>query len=228
MRKESVQIPIEKRDAVSGALAIPENWRPGGTAAIFAHGAANDMNHPLLVSVAESFAEAGCLSLRFNFLYRELGKKSVDTERRLSLAWDRAIGFLKNRSDLLSEKVVAVGKSLGGRIASQMASEGTLPAEGLIFLGYPLHAPGKTDRLRKEHLGRIGLPMLFFSGTRDPFGEAALMKRTVEALSEATLEVVPDGDHSLGLPKTAAANQKSVYRGVAASALDWLRRRNLL
>lgn len=221
---ESVQIPVEKEDAVSGELAIPDQWRPGGTAAVFAHGAANDMNHPLLVSLAESFSDAGCLSLRFNFLYREMGKKSVDTERRLSLAWERAIGFLGERSDLKPGHVIAVGKSLGGRIASQMAAEGSLPAEGLIFLGYPLHAPGKTDKLRTEHLGKIGLPMLFFSGTRDPFGEAALMKRTVEGLSEATLEVVPDGDHSLGLPKTAAADQESVYRGVAASALDWLRR----
>lgn len=228
MQKVSVQIPIEKEFAVSGELAIPDHWWPGGTAAVFAHGAANDMNHPLLVSVAESFAEAGCLSLRFNFLYRELGKKSVDTERRLGLAWERAIEFLKERSDLKPDRVVAVGKSLGGRIASQMAAEGTLPADALIFLGYPLHAPGKTDKLRAEHLCSIGLPMLFFSGTRDPFGEAALMKRTVEGLSEATLEVVPDGDHSLGLPKTAAANQESVYRGIAASALDWLRRRSLL
>lgn len=224
MQMESVQIPVEKEDAVSGELAIPDQWRPGGTAAVFAHGAANDMNHPLLVSLAESFSDAGCLSLRFNFLYREMGKKSVDTERRLSLAWERAIGFLGERSDLKPGHVIAVGKSLGGRIASQMAAEGSLPAEGLIFLGYPLHAPGKTDKLRTEHLGKIGLPMLFFSGTRDPFGEAALMKRTVEGLSEATLEVVPDGDHSLGLPKTAAADQESVYRGVAASALDWLRR----
>jgi predicted alpha/beta-hydrolase family hydrolase len=227
MQTESVQIPIEKEDAVSGELAIPDNWRPGGAAAVFAHGAANDMNHPLLVSVAESFAEAGCLSLRFNFLYRELGKKSVDTERRLSLAWERAIGFLGERSDLKPGRVVAVGKSLGGRIASQMAAEGTLPADALIFLGYPLHAPGKTDKLRNEHLGQINLPMLFFLGTRDPFGEAALMKRTAEGLSQATLEVVPDGDHSLGLPKTAAADQESVYQGVAASALEWLRRWNL-
>ena len=227
MQTESVRIPVEKDETVSGVLGFPDDWRPGGTAAVFAHGAANDMNHPLLISVAESFAEAGCLSLRFNFLYRELGKKSVDTERRLGLAWERAIGFLGERSDLKPDRVVAVGKSLGGRIASQMAAEGTLPADALIFLGYPLHAPGKTDKLRAEHLGSIGLPMLFFSGTRDPFGEAALMKRTVKGLSEATLEVVPDGDHSLGLPKTAAADQESVYRGVAASALDWLRRRNL-
>lgn len=224
MKTESVRIGLEGEETVSGAMGVPENWQPGGTAAVFAHGAANDMNHPLMVAVAEAMTEAGYLTLRFNFLYRELGKKSVDTERRLELAWERAIGFLGEREDLSPGRVVAVGKSLGGRIASQMAAEGKLPAEALIFLGYPLHAPGKSDRIRAEHLGRIGMPMLFFAGTRDPFAEIALLRRTVEGLPRATLEVVPDGDHSLGMPKSAAADQDSIYKGVAGFALDWLRR----
>jgi hypothetical protein len=228
MQSESVRIPLEKEETVSGALGIPDDGRPGGTAAVFAHGAANDMNHPLMVAAADALTRAGCLTLRFNFLYRELGKKSVDTERRLSLAWKRAIDFVRGRADLQPEKVVAVGKSLGGRIASQMAAAEDLPADGLIFLGYPLHAPGKTDRLRNDHLAGIGLPMLFFAGTRDPFAEIALLRRTVEGISQATLEVVPDGDHSLEPPKSAAAEPESVYQGVAASALDWLGRQNLL
>ena len=82
MQTESVWIPLEKQDTVSGELAIPDQWRPGGTAAVFAHGAANDMNHPLLVSVAESFAESGVLSLRFNILAMENMRGWIGLPRR--------------------------------------------------------------------------------------------------------------------------------------------------
>jgi uncharacterized protein len=224
MRTESVRIALENAREVSGAAGIPEDWKPGGPAAVFAHGMANDMNHPLMVAVAEAMTEAGYLTLRFNFLYRELGKQSADPEPRLMLAWERAIDFLRERSDLAPGRVAAVGKSLGGRIASRMAAAGTLSADALIFLGYPLHAPGKTDRLRDEDLGRIRMPMLFFAGTRDPFAEIALLRRTVEKLPRAVLETIPDGDHSLDMPKASATDPESVYRGVAAFALDWLRR----
>ena len=80
--------------------------------------------------------------------------------------------------------VLAGGKSLGGRIASMCVADG-MPAAGLVFLGYPLHPPGKPERLRAEHLERITVPMLFLQGTRDPFAKPELLAKVLEGLGEA-------------------------------------------
>jgi len=96
--------------------------------------------------------------------------------------------------------LVAGGKSLGGRIASMAVAEG-MPAEALVFLGYPLHPPGRTDKLRREHLADVRVPMLFLQGSRDAFAQPDLLAETVESLGDrATLMVVEGGDHSFRVP----------------------------
>jgi len=151
-------------------LDIPEGLsqvtRPG---VVLAHGAANDMQTPLLVDFASGLAQAGYPVLRFNFPYRDAGRKTPDNEKVLGRAWKAACGFLESQVDITLAGVVAAGKSLGGRIASQEVAAGMLEVKGLIFLGYPLHAPGRTHSLRDAHLDSITCPLLFIEGSRDPF-----------------------------------------------------------
>lgn len=117
--------------------------------------------------------------------------------------------------------MIAGGKSMGGRIASQVAARhGFTPAPGaLIYFGYPLHPPHQPAKRRDAHLGQITVPMLFLHGTRDPFGSPDEMQQLVATLPNATLHLVDGGDHSLVVKRKDSAD--SVERAVEAAA-GWL------
>jgi predicted alpha/beta-hydrolase family hydrolase len=115
------------------------------------------------------------------------------------------------------------GKSMGGRIASQIAAAGEDGVAGLVFLGYPLHPPGRPDKLRSEHLGRIRAPMLFVQGSRDAFGTPDELRAALAgAKAAAELLVVDGGDHSFKVPKRGALSQDQVYDGVLDEIVRWL------
>jgi uncharacterized protein len=168
---------------------------PGGALAslVVAHGAGAGMEHPLLAGFCRAIADAGVATMRFNFPYAEGGRRSPDTERVLRKAWLAAFEAARTASD---RPVLVGGKSLGGRIASMCVADG-MPAAGVVFLGYPLHPPGKPERIRDEHLDRIEVPMLFLQGTADPLARPELVAKVVRRLGDrATLQKIEDGDHS--------------------------------
>ncbi len=224
MRNEAVTIPVSETEKVSGILSIPDSGAPE-TGVIIAHGAGNDMNQRMLQYLAEGLADAGYPGLRFNFLYSDKGKKAPDTPALLTLAWEGAFRFLAAHPDFRIKHVITAGKSMGGRIASQMIAEGKLAAERLIFLGYPLHPPGKKDRIRDAHLYGIQIPMLFFAGTRDPLCDLDLLKGVLSRLQAPwKLEIIEGGDHSFNVPKSFATGQEAVFRKILDETLGWLER----
>lgn len=224
MKVERVSIRVSDADRVSGILTIPDT-HPGQRGIIFAHGAGNDMDQPMLVFLADRMAQAGFVTLRFNFLYRELGKNTPDTQNILYATWHAAYEFLRSHPLYGSEHIIGAGKSMGGRIASQMAAEGVLPVERLIFLGYPLHAAGKREKLRDQHLYRLKIPMLFFAGTRDPLCDLDLLKGVLSRIeSPWQLEVIEGGDHSFNVPKAAGVTPEEIYSEILRASLEWLKR----
>lgn len=176
---------------------LPALWlEPPGAAAtlVLAHGAGSGMRTPFMAALAEGLAAAGVATLRFEFPYMAAGRKPPDRPPRLLQAWRAAFAAATERSPT---PPLAGGKSMGGRIASMAAAEG-MPAAGLVFLGYPLHPPGRPDRLRDEHLAAVTAPMLFIQGDRDPFATPSLLRTVIERLGDrAQLLSVPGGDHSL-------------------------------
>ena len=136
------------------------------------------MDHPFLVGFTRAMNDLGIATLRFNFVYIESGRHSPDPAPFLEETWQAAFAVATDRAK--GEPVWAGGKSMGGRIASMAVAEG-MPAAGLVFLGYPLHPPGKPERIRDEHLYRIEVPMLFLEGTRDPFATPALLQRVIRS-----------------------------------------------
>ena len=166
MISKRVSIPVGEKEFVSGILTLPEKYDDKkGTGIIISHGAGNDMYNPLIVFLAEGLADAGYYTLRFNFPYRENGRKAPDPQRTLVLTWQCIYEFFKEEAGCKMNKIIATGKSMGGRVASQMVAEGLLPVDGLVFFGYPLHSPGKSEKIRDAHLYQINIPMLFFDGT---------------------------------------------------------------
>lgn len=224
MKTKIVSIPIEPGERVSGVLSIPEGHRAGqGTGIILAHGAGNDMNNPLIVFLSEGLAEAGYLTLRFNFPYKEKGRKAPDSQGVLVRTWQSAYEFLSGHPEYAPRKILAAGKSMGARVASQMVTERLLRAEGLIFLGYPLHPPGDREKLRSAHLFQIGVPLLFFAGTRDSLCDVSLLRGVLKRLSVPwDLEVIEDGNHSFRVPKSSGLTQEVIYQRILEKTVEWL------
>ena len=159
------------------------------------------MNARILVDIADALASRGIAVVRFNFPYAEVGRRVPDPQPRLEACF-RAV------ATSVSEEIPRLflgGKSMGGRIASHIAADG-FPTRGLVFFGYPLHPPGKPDRLRDAHLKRISAPMLFLQGTRDTFATPELLRRTVASLRTAKLVEIEGGDHSFKVPGRASAD----------------------
>jgi uncharacterized protein len=202
------------KGVVSAAFARPA--RSVGTLAI-AHGAGSGLDHPFLVGFSEAMNGEGVATLRFNFPYMEAGRKSPDPAPAAVAAWRAAFDVAAERSGRLP--VFAGGKSYGGRIASMAAAEG-MPAAGLVFLGYPLHPPGRPEKIRDEHLYSIGIPMLFVQGTGDAFADPKLLARVLKKLgSTATHHPVEGGDHSFnvrGAKRDARSTGASLAPIVAA------------
>ena len=224
MVNKPTSLEIIGKQAVSAVLSGPDRLDDSNkTGVVIAHGAANDMNNSLIVAVAENLAAAGYITLRFNFPYKDKGKKSPDTEPTLIRTFKAAVAHLLNNQQFPVDRVVAVGKSMGGRIASQMVAADQMVVEALIFLGYPLHAPGRTDKLRDSHLYKIKKRMLFFAGTRDPLCNMEKLREVLDRLpGQHELEIVQDGDHSFKLLKSSPRSVKSVYRQIVDKCLEWL------
>jgi hypothetical protein len=188
---------------------------------VLAHGAGAGMDHPFMAGFSRAIAEAAVSTFRFNFPFVERGKRSPDPERLLRDAWLAA--FAEAASKVGRRAVLAGGKSLGGRIASMCVADG-MPADGLVFLGYPLHPPGKPERIRDEHLYRVTVPMLFVQGTKDPFATPALLAKVVRKLGDrARLEPVEGGGHSFKVGGVKA-NDREIGAALAQTAAPFVRR----
>jgi predicted alpha/beta-hydrolase family hydrolase len=186
-------MPSRAIETDHGRISAVQDGSGGGPILVLAHGAGGTLRNPFLDGFAAGLAAAGVTCLRFNFLYSEAERRSPDREPLLRTAWTAAFA----RGVELGEPVWAGGKSMGGRIASMMVADGDLDAAGLVFVGYPLHPPGKPDRLRDEHLGRIRIPMLWLQGTADPFARWDLLEGVLGRLGKrATLHRIEGGDHS--------------------------------
>jgi uncharacterized protein len=214
---ERIRIPLPDGQSVTGALALPAGRSPRA-AVLFAHGAGQDMENPLGVAVTEALTAAGHVTLRFNFLYMEHGKRPPDQAPVLESTLRAAAELLRP----LGPKLVLAGKSMGGRYASIVASKGFACA-GLFFLGYPLHPAGKPAKLRDAHLPAVRVPMLFVQGTRDSLATLDLLRPVVAELgARATLHVVEGGDHSLDVLKSLRRSKAYVVEEIVGVIDRWI------
>ncbi len=169
---------------------------------LLAHGAGAGQGHPWMTAAAHGLSTRGVNVVTFDFPYKAAGRRVPDPARVLEDAFGREWRVLPPMASAdggAPPQLFAGGKSMGGRMASQVAAAGGFsPAPaGLVFFGYPLHPPGKPLQRRDRHLIDVAVPMLFLHGTRDPFGSPDEMRALAERLPGATLELIAGGDHSL-------------------------------
>jgi uncharacterized protein len=173
-------------------------------------GAASDRNHRSLIAIEERLAPLPVE--RIDFPYRREGRRAPDRAPKLvACVRDEAAAFAK-RIRSRTDRLVLGGRSMGGRMCSMAVAEG-LPAAGLALISYPLHPPGRPDKLRVEHLVELAVPCLFVSGTRDPFGSPEELARFTEAIPGSVTHIWIDG---------AGHELKGADAAVADAVADWL------
>ena len=163
-------------------------------ALVLAHGAGAGQKSPFMVRFARGMAERGISTATFDFPYITAGRKVPDKAPVLEQCWREALAAAQREFAPLA--TVIGGKSMGGRISSHIAAQGADGIDGLVFLGYPLHPPGRPEQRRDAHLPSIRERMLFIQGSRDAFGTAGDIAAMIPSLQRAELHEVAGGDHS--------------------------------
>lgn len=209
---QRLKIPISAEiGEVSGLLLLPEN---ATALLVLSHGAGANMEHSFMEMLAQRLAAHGVGTLRFNFPYMEKGGGPPD---RPKVAHPTVIAAGKKAAGLANgRKLLAGGKSFGGRMTSQVAAQGELKeVAGIVYFGFPLHAPGKPSTERAAHLSDIEVPQLFLQGTRDTLAEFDLIEEVCHSLKQATLVKMEGGDHSFKTLKSSGITQEAAIEQLA-------------
>ena len=208
----------ETTGEVSALLVLPPDAR---LLYVLAHGAGAGMRHPFLESIAQRLAERGIATLRYQFPYMERRSSRPDPPAVAAATVRAAVAEAARVTPGLP--LIAGGKSFGGRMTSTAQAEEPLPGvRGLVFLGFPLHPPGRPGDQRAEHLARVQIPMLFLQGDRDDFADLKLLKPVLERLRErATLHLVDGGDHSFKVRKQSGRTDADVMGELVTAIVTW-------
>src|SRR6516165_8709299 len=193
---------------------------------ILAHGAGAGQASEFMVHFATGLSVRGIETVTFNFYYKEIGRRIPDQNNKLELCYRSVIDAVLETKKISNNRLAIGGKSMGGRIASQLAAEGSIELLGLVFLGYPLHPPGKPEQLRAAHLAHIKAPMLFVQGSRDAFGTPDELRPIIDAIAAHTdLYVIDRADHLFKVRKGIGVGQDDIYCAIQDHVAAWLRAR---
>ncbi len=212
------ELHIDVGEKRVSALLLPAQGEHRATLT-FGHGAGADMRHSSMTGIAEAFAGVGIATLRYNFPFKEEGRSRVDAQAVSTATVAAAFACAKahaNGPHLLG------GHSYGGRMASHAVVDHGLDPAGLIFCSFPLHMPKKPATKRADHLGDVGTPMLFLSGTRDGMANADLLNEVVARVG-ATVNWLETADHGYKVLKRTRQRIDSVFEEMAGYAGAWLK-----
>ena len=215
----------EWRVAVGGeeTSAVFESATGGaeqGVVFVCAHGAGGNLNDRGILQTANALRERGLGIVRFNFLYKEKKSGRPDPMPRLKDCFSAVVA--RARQELKPKTLIIGGRSMGGRAASMLAAEG-LACDGLLLLAYPLHPPGKPERLRDAHLPAIKVPVICFNGTRDPFCTPSLMEAVLKRVTTKwEMHWVEGADHSFHVLKSSGKTDAQVLDEIADTSRAWL------
>lgn len=206
-----------------GASETSALYQPAASANaafICAHGAGGHMADRGMDRLASVLCGQGLDVVRFNFLYRESGSRRPDPMPRLIECFEAVVA--RSRSELGEGRLIIGGRSMGGRAASMMAAEG-FSCDGLLLLAYPLHPPGKPERLRVEHLPKIRVPVLCINGTRDTFAMRGLMEKALQSVgTNWAMHWIEGADHSFHVLKSSGRTDADVYKEISEAVDRWL------
>ena len=211
----------ERAGDVSALLQRPDKAR---WLLVFAHGAGAGMKHAFMQAIADRLAARGIATLRYHFPYMEKRTGRPDPQPVLIATVRAAVACAAER--MPGVPLLAGGKSMGGRMTSNAASEEPLRGvRGLVFFGFPLHPTGRPDVVRAEHLAEVHVPMLFLQGTRDSLADLDLLTPVCDRLgARAALHVIDGADHSFHVRKSSGRTDGEILDELADTTLGWAER----
>lgn len=222
---EKLTVDVNDKEAVTALLYPAAKKNRAGLTLLLGHGAGANQMSGFMRLFANGLAARGLDVMTFNFIYMEQGRSVPDQKGKLEACFRAVIDAALKHKKLKKNGLIVGGKSMGGRIASQvMAGEDIGEVVGLVFLGYPLHPPGNPAKLRVEHLAQIHRPMLFVQGTRDSLGTPDEIQPFVKNLRPpATIYAIEGGDHSFKAPKKFGLKQEEIYEAAMDQIDRWAR-----
>ena len=220
MSAEAVRIAVA---LPTGGTEISGLWSaaPDSSATVaLAHGAGAGMEHPFLAGLTDALVAEGISVLRFVFPYVEAGRRMPGPATHAVVTWAGVQAWLASAAP---GRYVAAGKSYGGRMASVATSEGVIAPARLVYLGYPLHPPGRPDKPRREHLSAISVPQLFVEGENDPFIDPRdQFDEVIASCRNAQVQWIAGGNHSFEV-KGARRPADEIGAGLALVVADFAR-----
>ncbi len=224
MTPDTFQVAVDADQSVT-ALHYPAGDPSAGAALILGHGAGADQTSSFMVGFARAMAARGFDAVTFNFLYTERRRRLPDRAPVLEACYAAVVRETRTRVAAARLRLFIGGKSMGGRIATQLAaSNPALPIDGLVLLGYPLHPPGAPEKRRDAHLPGVRRPMLVVQGSRDTFGTPGELSPVLATLSPAaSLHIVEGGDHSFKVSRGGGTRQNEIDEEVRRTVADWMR-----
>jgi len=226
---ENLTVQVNDKEAVTALLYPADKKNRAGVTVVLGHGAGASQTSGFMRMYAKGLAARGLDAMTFNFVYMEQGRSVPDQKHKLEGCFEAVIETALKHKKLKNNRVVIGGKSMGGRIASQvMAGEHreTFASDvvGLVFLGYPLHPPGQSTKLRVEHLEHIKKPMLFVQGTRDALGSPDEIKPWIKNLRPVPkIHEIEGGDHSFKAPKKFGLSPDQIFETSMDEIDRWIR-----
>lgn len=187
---------------------------------VCAHGAGGNFADKSIVALTRALRSRGLSTVRFNFLYREKKSGRPDPMPRLEECFSAVVAH--TRAEINPKTLIIGGRSMGGRAASMMAAS-AFNCDGLLLLAYPLHPPGQPEKLRDAHLTSIEVPVLCFSGTRDPFCTRELMEKALKTVKTRwDMQWIEGADHSFNVLKSSGKTDAQVLDEVADHTQGWV------
>ena len=216
MTEQSFKVAVGDGEVL--VVTTPAEGQTASAHVIYAPGAGSNINDGFGKFLASRLSAVGMATVRFQFPYMEARKRRPDSPRLLESTWNEVIETVRPEAS----KIVVGGRSMGGRIASQVVSQGTA-ANALALFAYPLRPPGNPERVRNGHFPDISIPTLFCSGTRDSFGTPQELEAAAADVPKATVRLLEGADHGFSVLKSTGKTREDVWAEAVDVMLGWLR-----
>jgi predicted alpha/beta-hydrolase family hydrolase len=212
---DKLAIAVDGKRTANAVILKPA--QPNGTVVAYAPGAGSNIHDPFGKYALGELVSEGFTGVRMEFPYMAKRARAPDRTPVLEATWRAVAAEVRQ----LGDRLVLGGRSMGGRIASNVIAAGE-PAHGLMLFAYPLHPPSAPDTWRAEHLPSIGVPVLFCSGTRDAFARPDELRSVAATMPHATLHMLDGADHGFAVQKGSGRTRESVWQEAVERARDWL------
>ena len=217
MTLESISVPVSESQSVTALRQVPAA-RTSEWLFIYAPGAGSNVNDAFGAHLSRGLVDQGIGIVRFQFPYMEAGRRRPDKPALLEETWRRVIEEVREKDG----RLVVGGRSMGGRIVSQVVVEGE-KVDALALFAYPLRPPSNPERVRDAHFPGIAVPTLFCSGTRDAFGTPEELREAAGKVPGSRLHLLGGADHGFSVSKSSGLTRREVWDEASRAFLEWLR-----